>query len=756
MIFTSKEPTRQYVGNDDLRVTAQFFSSTRNNLPMEFAPRMTWGVFRKLLEEESHEAKTQKADGILFAPTIFNGTGTRAALNAGECGMLVIDSDGGLPISEVLKILREDGIESVLYTSASNRADERFRIITPLAQLMDASTQKKAVKAFADYIASRVGMTIGNDEGQWDVDRGKLNPYSLFYVPGQYECAGSNQYHHIPGEAFTAEQWVEAFPQAEPRYEQFEPRPYIHNNDDDADTFRAKVEKAVSVLDPGMPEDPWVKVGMGLEDALGSDGLDIWDKWSSGSRKYKSGEPRRKWKGFGRGGGITIRTVFKWAYETDPKRADEFRPKKKYPEGAYLSLSELIADYEAAPPTQAAIEAVQAAQDDWLRETFPEEFPTFPSPVPSEETIDPMSRFMAANGFLGEGEEPEVDEETRRLIPNAEDDRDRPPPKWLIEGMIQENTDCAIYAPSEHLKSFVAIDLAYSIATGVAALGSFRVNDTGCVFYFCGEGYDDVIKRRRVAWEIGHGFDPYEIRKVRFIDGIPSTRAEADKYIKAMRNHLAGRRAKLIVIDTLNRALNGQPQDRAETASKYFDLTKYIRGSVGGAILTIGHMGKDADRGERGSSAFPAGFDTIFRIPQRQKDSSGIYTLNLLVKKQKATASGQEYILKSHIVNTPDGASLILRRIAEADPQAFRRNRNSEAKEEPRRVNGHDMLSALETLLPNVGTVGTGELIKAIAGATGLTEDAVRGQISRGDQFTRFQEPREGKTKLKWGLPTMY
>src|SRR5256885_1991166 len=39
------------------------------------------------------------------------------------------------------------------------------------------------------------------------------------------------------------------------------------------------------------------------------------------------------------------------------------------------------------------------------------------------------------------------------------DDRLVPDPRWLVEGLIPENSDVAIYAPFAALKTFVAIDL---------------------------------------------------------------------------------------------------------------------------------------------------------------------------------------------------------------------------------------------------------------------------------------------------------
>jgi hypothetical protein len=75
--------------------------------------------------------------------------------------------------------------------------------------------------------------------------------------------------------------------------------------------------------------------------------------------------------------------------------------------------------------------------------------------------------------------EPKEDKSFINLFPTAEDDRLAPYPKWLIKGLIEENTDNAIYAPGQHLKSFIALDISYSIATGHLAFWTLVRHEKG-------------------------------------------------------------------------------------------------------------------------------------------------------------------------------------------------------------------------------------------------------------------------------------
>jgi hypothetical protein len=258
----------------------------------------------------------------------------------------------------------------------------------------------------------------------------------------------------------------------------------------------------------------------------------------------------------------------------------------------------------------------------------------------------------------------DIDPELLKLLPTAEDDEAAPPPEWLVQGLIEENTDVALYAPLSFLKSFVALDLCYAVATGINALGTLPVLKQAPVIYFCGEGYQDIRKKRRAAWEIEHGFAPFKVPEIWFAPGVPLVNDQEliDKYVKVIQYRTGGKPIGLFAIDTLNRMLNGQDEDKAHVASRYLNVVSEIRKQVGGTSLTIGHMSHKTDNwDERGSSAFPAGFDTILWIIQHDKDEeTGVHTITLRVRKQKSIDDEQRYYLQSKVVVTPNGPSLVL------------------------------------------------------------------------------------------------
>ncbi|MCB0213916.1 MAG: AAA family ATPase [Anaerolineae bacterium] len=71
------------------------------------------------------------------------------------------------------------------------------------------------------------------------------------------------------------------------------------------------IQEMLSYLDPDMPYEQWVHVGMALHE--GGFDFELWDEWSNQGSKYAVGECASKWRSFSDGGGITIGTLLHMA-----------------------------------------------------------------------------------------------------------------------------------------------------------------------------------------------------------------------------------------------------------------------------------------------------------------------------------------------------------------------------------------------------------------------------------------------------------
>src|SRR5207247_8975418 len=76
-----------------------------------------------------------------------------------------------------------------------------------------------------------------------------------------------------------------------------------------------------------------------------------------------------------------------------------------------------------------------------------------------------------------------------------------PEPEWLIEGLYTQDSLAEVFGNPEAYKTFFALAVAFSVATGKPLLGACNVMRTGDVVYIYGEGGRGIGKRLR-AWEL--------------------------------------------------------------------------------------------------------------------------------------------------------------------------------------------------------------------------------------------------------------
>ena len=195
--------------------------------------------------------------------------------------------------------------------------------------------------------------------------------------------------------------------------------------------------------------------------------------------------------------------------------------------------------------------------------------------------------------------------------------------RWIIKGVIPENSFGVVYGGSGGGKSFFAVDLACCIATGKSFMGQRTTQ--GSVYYLAAEGCSGVKKRIR-GWSIVHhgGEDIPQMmiggRAVDLSDPVMVRRFIAA--IKHMQDLPDVEPIRLIVIDTLARCFGGEENSATamNIAIQHCDL---IRAETGASVLVVHHSGKDEDRGARGSSALRAACDFEFSV-KRQASDSGI------------------------------------------------------------------------------------------------------------------------------------
>lgn len=204
---------------------------------------------------------------------------------------------------------------------------------------------------------------------------------------------------------------------------------------------------------------------------------------------------------------------------------------------------------------------------------------------------------------------------------------DLPPVEWMVDKYLPMNGMSALFAPPGAFKSFLALDLALSVAYGVDWHG-LKVRQRN-VLYIVAEGRHGFAGRIR-AWQearvggagIGTEFMLLP-QPVNFLE-----HANVDKLVDAIDQHLGG--VGFVVIDTLARNFGTGDENSTK------DMNAYVAGvdklvSRGAHVMNVHHTGKDGSKGERGSSAFRGALDTALYVDREPGADVGV----LHVKKQK-------------------------------------------------------------------------------------------------------------------------
>ena len=107
----------------------------------------------------------------------------------------------------------------------------------------------------------------------------------------------------------------------------------------------------------------------------------------------------------------------------------------------------------------------------------------------------------------------EVAVEAHPLFEPARDlfSRSFPSTPWLVQGLIAEGGIAMIGAEPKHGKSWVATDIAASVASGTDALGRFRVTRPAKVAYYYAEDLAQSIRNRLRALAAGRGITPEDM-----------------------------------------------------------------------------------------------------------------------------------------------------------------------------------------------------------------------------------------------------
>jgi RecA-family ATPase len=164
-------------------------------------------------------------------------------------------------------------------------------------------------------------------------------------------------------------------------------------------------------------------------------------------------------------------------------------------------------------------------------------------------------------------------------------------------------------------KSFVAVDMALSIAAGT----SFHDHSVaqGAVVYVGAEGVNG-LRRRVMAWCMEQGVeDPEALPMLWARRGEDFTDKDEVKALAAEIAAFAadaGMLIRLIVIDTLNRNFGGSDENNTQDMTKFVSNLDYLRAEYDAAVLVVHHSGLSDKNRSRGNSALFGAIDARMMV----------------------------------------------------------------------------------------------------------------------------------------------
>ncbi len=195
--------------------------------------------------------------------------------------------------------------------------------------------------------------------------------------------------------------------------------------------------------------------------------------------------------------------------------------------------------------------------------------------------------------------------EPRYKLLGADELRNLPPLAWRVRGVLPAVGLAALYGPSASGKSFLAFDMAASIAEGQRWFDC-RV-EAAPVVYAALEG-EAGFKLRAQAWETSRGRAlPDGLRMMLQ----PFKLTDGQDVLDLAAVVPAG---AVVVLDTLNRAAPTADENSSRDMGEILEAAKTLQTLTGGLVVLVHHTGKNAAAGLRGHSSLFAAMDAAIEV----------------------------------------------------------------------------------------------------------------------------------------------
>lgn len=185
--------------------------------------------------------------------------------------------------------------------------------------------------------------------------------------------------------------------------------------------------------------------------------------------------------------------------------------------------------------------------------------------------------------------------------------------KDFVQGVLVEQGSVVVYGESNAGKTFWTTDLALHVAAGLEWNG--RRVEGGGVIYCVLEG-GAGFRNRVAAWRDRTGQKDIPFAAVPASLNLLNPDADTPRLVQLIKfaAKQLGVPIKLVVIDTLSRAMAGGNENAPDGMGLLVQNMDTIRSETGACVVFVHHSGKDQARGARGHSLLRAAIDTEVEV----------------------------------------------------------------------------------------------------------------------------------------------
>lgn len=205
------------------------------------------------------------------------------------------------------------------------------------------------------------------------------------------------------------------------------------------------------------------------------------------------------------------------------------------------------------------------------------------------------------------------------------------PLSWVIDGVLKGAGGLTvIYGEAGAYKSFLALDMALTLASGRGNWHGRRAGDTNSgaddpdycpealpVVYVAAEGADDVSQQRIPAW-LNHHKVQHESLKMRLVHGSVDLRNRA--LVEQFIDKINPFEPEVLFFDTFGRMIGDGDENAAKDVNQMIESLEQIQRDVAKQIIAkpnvtvIHHTSKRDSKNPIGSSALQRAADTMFHV----------------------------------------------------------------------------------------------------------------------------------------------